>query len=335
MLAGEKVPETALKHAADAAGGGAVSGRRRPPLAVHSLSRDRRGGVRSASRASRSRSSGVGAVGAAAAEIGRAGGLRADHADRPRRRRAVEPRPGSFSSTPRTRRGSRPRRTPRRRVCARSIPSRERRARSSRISTRRNARELLAGHDLVFDALGQLRDAAARLGRRARPSGSPSIYAACVGAEGRVAVSVPGRTPCLRCYLEALPPAGLRARRATRPASSRRCRRLVASIAMTEVASARRGRGAVPGMLVALDVWEGGFALAAAVRDGAPVAALPGLRGRALPGARRRRARRRSSSSAAATSVQVTPARARAARLRRCSSAASRRSAACGARRSS
>ena len=42
----------------------------------------------------------------------------------------------------------------------------------------------------------------------ARALGLPSIYAACVGSEGLVAVSLPGSTPCLRCYLEGLPPAG-------------------------------------------------------------------------------------------------------------------------------
>ena len=34
-----------------------------------------------------------------------------------------------------------------------------------------------------------------------------SVYAACVGEEGLVSLSLPG-APCLRCYLEDLPPAG-------------------------------------------------------------------------------------------------------------------------------
>ena len=42
----------------------------------------------------------------------------------------------------------------------------------------------------------------------ARALGCASIYAACVGQEGLVAAIVPGETPCLRCYLEVLPPAG-------------------------------------------------------------------------------------------------------------------------------
>jgi molybdopterin/thiamine biosynthesis adenylyltransferase len=71
----------------------------------------------------------------------------------------------------------------------------------------RNARRMLDGHDLVFDASDNFEtrllasDAARSLGR-------PSVYAACVGSTGLLAVSIPGATPCLRCFLEALPPAG-------------------------------------------------------------------------------------------------------------------------------
>jgi adenylyltransferase/sulfurtransferase len=71
----------------------------------------------------------------------------------------------------------------------------------------RNARELLSGHDLLFDASDNF-ETRVLVSDAARSLGLPSIYAACVGSEGLVAVSVPGRTPCLRCYLETIPAAG-------------------------------------------------------------------------------------------------------------------------------
>ncbi|HEY7114645.1 MAG TPA: ThiF family adenylyltransferase [Thermoanaerobaculia bacterium] len=71
----------------------------------------------------------------------------------------------------------------------------------------RNARELLAGHGLVLDASDNF-ETRLLASDSARALGLPSIYAACVGSEGYVAVSVPGRTPCLRCYLESLPAVG-------------------------------------------------------------------------------------------------------------------------------
>src|SRR5215813_13761056 len=71
----------------------------------------------------------------------------------------------------------------------------------------RNARDLLADHDLVFDGSDNF-ETRLLVSDAARAVGLPSIYAACVGQDGLVAVSVPGEAPCLRCYLEALPPAG-------------------------------------------------------------------------------------------------------------------------------
>ncbi len=120
-----------------------------------------------------------------------------------------------------------------------------------------NAREVLADHDLVFDGSDNF-ETRLLVSDAARALGVPSIYAACVGAEGRVAVSVPGRTPCLRCYLEALPPAG----------SGPTCDTvgvvptlplLVASIAMTEALRLAAGRDPSPGMLV-ISAWDGALA---------------------------------------------------------------------------
>ncbi len=87
--------------------------------------------------------------------------------------------------------------------------------------------------------------------------GVPSLYAACVGEEGRIAVSLPGATPCLRCYLETLPP----------PGSGPTCDTagivptlppLVASLGMTEALRLAVGREPSTGILT-LAVWQDGF----------------------------------------------------------------------------
>ena len=76
--------------------------------------------------------------------------------------------------------------------------------------------ETFAGHDLVLDGSDNF-ETRLLVSDAARALGLPSIYAACVGEEGLVAVSLPGATPCLRCYLEVLPPAGSgRCRRSSR-----------------------------------------------------------------------------------------------------------------------
>jgi molybdopterin/thiamine biosynthesis adenylyltransferase len=120
----------------------------------------------------------------------------------------------------------------------------------------RNAAELLGGHDLVFDGSDNF-ETRLLVSDAARSLGLPSIYAACVGSEGLVAVSVPGETPCLRCYLEALPPAG----------SGPTCDTagvvptlplLVASLGMTEALRLAVGEPPARGV-VALEIWEGGF----------------------------------------------------------------------------
>ncbi len=121
---------------------------------------------------------------------------------------------------------------------------------------RRNALEILAGHDLIFDGSDNFEtrllacDAAHSLG-------IASVYAACVGEEGRVALTVPGMTPCLRCYLGSLPPAG------TGPTCDTAgivptLPPIVASIGMTEALARAVGRPPARGMVV-LSVWEGGF----------------------------------------------------------------------------
>jgi adenylyltransferase/sulfurtransferase len=135
-----------------------------------------------------------------------------------------------------------------------------------------NARELLAGHDLVFDGSDNF-ETRLLVSDAARSLGLPSVYAACVGEEGRVALSVPGRTPCLRCYLESLPP----------PGSGPTCDTvgvvptlppLVASIGMGEVIRTAAGETPTPGLLT-LTVWQGGFRSRRLFESASPSAACP------------------------------------------------------------
>jgi molybdopterin/thiamine biosynthesis adenylyltransferase len=148
----------------------------------------------------------------------------------------------------------------------------------------RNARELLTGHELVFDGSDNF-ETRLLVSDAARSLGLPSLYAACVGEEGRVALSVPGRTPCLRCYLEALPP----------PGSGPTCDTsgvvptlpaLVASIGMTEVLRFVAGKEPVSGVLT-IAVWQDGFRcrrLFAGARSSKACPVCAGLRFPALEG---------------------------------------------------
>jgi len=135
-----------------------------------------------------------------------------------------------------------------------------------------NARELLRGHDLVIDGSDNF-ETRLLVSDAARALGLPSIYAACVGEEGLVAVSVPGRTPCLRCYLELLPPAG----------SGPTCDTagivptlppLVASLAVTEALRVATGRTPSPGVL-GVRVWEEGFRSTRSFVGARPSASCP------------------------------------------------------------
>lgn len=145
---------------------------------------------------------------------------------------------------------------------------------------RGNARELLSGHDLVFDGSDNF-ETRLLVSDVARSLKIPSVYAACVGEEGRVAVSLPGKTPCLRCYLEALPPAG----------SGPTCDTagvvptlppLVASLAMTEVVRFAAGQSPAGGILT-LTVWAGGFRSRRLFEGARPSSACPVCAGRRFP----------------------------------------------------
>ncbi len=120
----------------------------------------------------------------------------------------------------------------------------------------RNAADLLVGHDLVLDGSDNF-ETRLLVSDAARSLRIPSIYAACVGSEGLVAVSVPGQTPCLRCYLEALPPAGSGPTCDTAGVAPT-LPPLVAMLGMTEALRLAVEAPAARGIL-SLEVWEGGF----------------------------------------------------------------------------
>jgi molybdopterin/thiamine biosynthesis adenylyltransferase len=143
-----------------------------------------------------------------------------------------------------------------------------------------NARAILAGHDLVFDGSDNF-ETRLLVSDAARALDVPSVYAACVGEEGRVAVSVPGRTPCLRCWLEALPPAGegptcdTAGVLPTLPA-------LVAAIGMSEALRLAVGSEPTPGLL-ALSLWEGGLRTRRLFEVSKPSTACPVCSRRSYP----------------------------------------------------
>jgi adenylyltransferase/sulfurtransferase len=143
-----------------------------------------------------------------------------------------------------------------------------------------NAAETLRGHDLVFDGSDnfETRLLASDAGRFL---GIPSIYAACVGEEGLVAANVPGKTPCLRCFLENLPPAG----------SGPTCDTagivptlplLVAAAGMTEALRIAAGLEPSRGIL-SIRAWDGGVASRRLFESAGPSAACPVCRRERFP----------------------------------------------------
>ena len=143
-----------------------------------------------------------------------------------------------------------------------------------------NAREVLAGHDLVFDGSDNF-ETRLLVSDAARSLEIPSVYAACVGEQGLVAFSQPRRTPCLRCYLEGLPPAG----------SGPTCDTvgvvptlppLIAALGVTEALRFAVGRDPAPGVLV-LTLWDSGFSSRRVMTNAHPSARCPVCSGRRFP----------------------------------------------------
>jgi adenylyltransferase/sulfurtransferase len=110
----------------------------------------------------------------------------------------------------------------------------------------------------------------------------PTVYAAAVGSEGIVSVSMPApEWPCLRCYLGALPPAG----------SSPTCDTegivpslppLVAALAMGEALRIVAGKRPSRGVLT-FSVWEGDVRPVRAFAKARPRAGCDACAGRRYP----------------------------------------------------
>jgi len=167
-----------------------------------------------------------------------------------------------------------------------------------------NAADLLRGHDLAFDGSDNF-ETRLLVSDAARLLRLPSIYAACVGEEGLVAASIPGKTPCLRCYVESLPPAG----------SGPTCDTagivptlplLVAAAGMTEALRMAAGLEPSPGVL-SLQVWEGGVRSRRLFERAAPSPACPVCSGGRFPALEEENASR-VVKLCGRNSVQVSPA---------------------------
>ena len=204
MLAGEKVPETALKHAAHPArGGGAVSGDGHSRSVLFPGIGEE--GQRADRAASRSSFVGVGAVGAAAAEMAvRAGFGRITLVDRDVVEESNLARQFLFDAEDAARVA------PKAEAAAARLreidPSLPVAAVVADLDARQRARDPRRPRPRLR-RLRQLRDAAARLGRGARAR--DAVHLRGVRGRGGARRGVRSRrTPCLRCYLEALPPAG-------------------------------------------------------------------------------------------------------------------------------
>lgn len=118
-----------------------------------------------------------------------------------------------------------------------------------------NIRRVFDGVDLVLDATDNF-ETRYLINDAAVESGTPWIYAACVGSYGMTFTVAPGRTPCLRCVVPDLPPPGSSPTCDTAgviaPAVS-----AVMGYAVAEALKALAGRGeALTGGIWHLDVWE-------------------------------------------------------------------------------
>ena len=124
--------------------------------------------------------------------------------------------------------------------------------------TAHNAESLLQGSDLVLDGTDNLEtrflvnDVCVKLGL-------PWIYGGAVGASGMTMTIVPGRTPCLRCFIDHAPPPGLMPSCDTEGILAA----TTGVVGSLQVAAALRllVGGEPPEGLLAVDMWEREFSL--------------------------------------------------------------------------
>ena len=139
-----------------------------------------------------------------------------------------------------------------------------------------NAESLLSGVDLILDAADNF-ETRYLVNDVAVKTGTPWIYAAALGSEGRVMTILPGETPCLRCIFPDVP----------RPGESPTCETagilgpavaVTASLQSAEAMKLLAGRRDVLRRgLLALDVWQGGLRetfVSATRREDCPACAL-------------------------------------------------------------
>ena len=121
-----------------------------------------------------------------------------------------------------------------------------------------NARSLVEGQDLVLDGTDNF-ETRFLLNDVCVQAGVPWVYGACVGSHGLALLVRPGRTPCLRCLLGELPPAGSQPTCDTVGIVSPIVH-VVAGVQAAEALKLLAGRteALLPG-LVSVDVWTGAF----------------------------------------------------------------------------
>ncbi len=121
-----------------------------------------------------------------------------------------------------------------------------------------NAESLLSGVDLILDATDNF-ETRYLVNDVAVKTGTPWIYSAALGAEGRIMTILPGETPCLRCIFPDAP----------QPGESPTCETAgilgpaVAVTASMQVAEALKLLGGRRDLLrkglLAIDVWQGSW----------------------------------------------------------------------------
>lgn len=118
-----------------------------------------------------------------------------------------------------------------------------------------NIREVMEGIDLVVDATDNF-ETRYLINDAAVATGTPWIYAACVGSYGMTLTVLPGRTGCLRCVVPDLPPPGASPTCDTAGVIAPAVQ-AVASYGVTEALKLLAGRAeAISTGIWHLDVWE-------------------------------------------------------------------------------
>lgn len=144
-----------------------------------------------------------------------------------------------------------------------------------------NAERLLAPHEVILDGCDNF-ETRFLVSDAGKKLGIPTIFAAAVASEGLVAVTLPDRgSPCLRCYLGALPPAGAGATCETAGVVPS-LPPLVASLAMGEALRLAVGHPPSRGVLT-LSVWATNVAPVRAFAAAAPSETCEVCAGRRYP----------------------------------------------------